>query len=308
MSQNDNAVLTAAVGYVYTAPAGTPRPTPDQISALDADTFGAHTFRLVSPVAVSADWILHVGQDATPTLGAGLFADDIQGVLEALPSVGVGNVKVVGDETVEDGFVVSFIGALHGQTVAFRAESDFRNAGKDKPAAEGEAEAKPVASARNNSVRVTEISPPLAWKSVGHTSRGDLPEFGYDGGDTEVRGTWQNESLKEIQTKTLDDFLKIVLHQFDTDSFELYYGKDASRDQGVFGVKGGTMTPLEKALLIIIVDGDSQVGFYSPKASIRRDDSISLKVDDFAALPIRATFLKHGSSNKFEWIAEDLFS
>jgi hypothetical protein len=72
-------------------------------------------------------------------------------------------------------------------------------------------------------------------------------------------------------------------------------------------VAGGTPVPLEKALLIIIVDGDTKIAFYSPKASIRRDDSIQLKVDDFGALPIRATFLKYGSRNKFEWINEDLF-
>jgi hypothetical protein len=41
---------------------------------------------------------------------------------------------------------------------------------------------------------------------------------------------------------------------------------------------------------------------------MRRDDSISLATDEFASLPVRATFLKYGSANKFEWINEDLFS
>jgi hypothetical protein len=143
---------------------------------------------------------------------------------------------------------------------------------------------------------------------VGHTSRGDLPEFGFDGGDTEVRGSWQNESLREVVTAPIADYLTLLLHQFDTETFELYYGKDASSAKGVFGVSGGSTPAVEKALLVIIQDGDTKVGFYSPKASIRRDDSISLAVDDFAALPVRATFLKHGSKNKFEWINEDLFS
>jgi hypothetical protein len=75
----------------------------------------------------------------------------------------------------------------------------------------------------------------------------------------------------------------------------------------VFGVAGGTPSPVEHALLIVIVDGNRKVAFYSPKASLRRDDSISLAVDEFASLPVRATFLKYGASNKFEWIAEDLF-
>jgi hypothetical protein len=74
----------------------------------------------------------------------------------------------------------------------------------------------------------------------------------------------------------------------------------------VFGVTG-TAAPVEKALLIIIVDGDVKVGFYSPKASFRRDDSISLKTDEFAAIPVRATFLKFGSANKYQWVNADLF-
>ena len=76
----------------------------------------------------------------------------------------------------------------------------------------------------------------------------------------------------------------------------------------MFGVANGNPAPVEKALLIVIVDGVRKVAFYSPKASLRRDDSISLAVDEFATLPIRATFLKHSNANKFEWVAENLFA
>lgn len=215
MAQNDNAVVTAAVGYVFIAEPGTARPTPAELAALDLDA-------------------LVDGKAATTTVDAG---------------DGSGTTKTV-------------------------------KAGGSLPA---------------------------AWTNIGHTSRGDLPEFGFDGGDTEVRGTWQNESLREVETKPIGDFLKMALHQFDTETFELYYGKNASKDAGVFGVAGGNSKSVEKALLIVIVDGDVRIGFYSPKASVRRDDSISLKTDEFAALPVRATFLKDGTKNKFEWINEDLF-
>ena len=36
------------------------------------------------------------------------------------------------------------------------------------------------------------------WTDLGHTSRGDLPEFGSDGGDADVKGTWQNEKLRNV--------------------------------------------------------------------------------------------------------------
>ena len=210
MALNDTAVITAAVGYIFIATAGTARPSPADLAAIDLSELAAR-------------------------------AGDVE-----LDDDGVPIVKAV-------------------------------------------------------------TGLPAAWTNIGHTSRGDLPEFGFDGGDTEVRGTWQNESLREVETKPIGDFLKMALHQFDVDTFELYYGKNASATPGVFGVAGGNSKSVEKALFIVIVDGDERIGFYSPKASIRRDDSISLKTDEFAALPVRATFLKDGNKNKFEWINEDLF-
>ena len=44
-----------------------------------------------------------------------------------------------------------------------------------------------------------------AWEEIGHTSSEDLPEFGYDGGDTESRGTWQKKSLREVTTEAAVD-------------------------------------------------------------------------------------------------------
>ena len=190
MAQNDNAVLTAAVGYVYTAPVGTAAPTPAELATLDPED----------------------------------------------PS---------------------------GWTAA-------------------------------------------SWDSIGHTSRGDMPEFGFDGGESEVRGSWQKKKLREVTPDDPIDYLTLFLHQFDEDALALYYGANASATPGVFGVKSGA-SPLEKAFLLIIVDGEEKVGFRAAKASVKRDDAIQLPVDDLAALPIRATFLDYQSENLFEWINEDLF-
>lgn len=148
---------------------------------------------------------------------------------------------------------------------------------------------------------------PAAWINAGHTARDTLPEFGYEGGDTEVRGTWQNESLREVETKPLADSIKLQFHQFDADTLELYYGKNASTTAGVFGVKGGPSTPIERALLIIIVDGEEKIGFHASKTSLRRDESIKLKTDEFGAFPVKGTFLNLGAKLKYSWINEDLF-
>ena len=56
---------------------------------------------------------------------------------------------------------------------------------------------------------------PSTWTVLGHTSRNDMPEFGFDGGDSEVKGTWQKKKLKEVTTEDPVDYLTIYLQQFD---------------------------------------------------------------------------------------------
>ncbi|QGH79694.1 major tail protein [Gordonia phage Anon] len=193
MSLNDEAVLTAALGYVFTAPAGTAAPTPTQLATIDLEN---------------------------PT---------------------------------------SWTGAT-------------------------------------------------GWDSIGHTSREEMPEFGFDGDESEVKGSWQKKKLREISTEDPIDFLTMQLHQFDEDAFNLYYGENASSTPGVFGVSSKGNKRSEKAILLVLVDGDERVGFHAHKASVKRDDSIQLPIDDLAALPIRATFLDYEDELLFSWINEDLFN
>lgn len=159
---------------------------------------------------------------------------------------------------------------------------------------------------------------PVGWVPVGHTSRDDLPEFGSDGGDTEVRGSWQNASLRQVVTDTAVDFVTINLLQFDNDTLALYYGAENALVNGErrFRVATTPTGTVEKAMLIVIVDGNVSVGLYAPRVSFTRDDAISLATDDFGTLPVRATFLQGtdgalGDSLLFDWIggsivAEDL--
>lgn len=334
MSQNDSAVLTAAIGYVYIAAPGTPRPSPSQLESIDPETFGSSSSSLkASAVPTGGTFALTVGEGAVapkqavtapvtvpatdgdtaaavpaktaktvapvdanakqaPTgttldLAFDAGSAEVQTALENIEGIGVGQVKVTGEGFNGDGFVVAFIGTLAGENVAVTVNS------KLEPA----------------SVTVTPevVGTPNGWSALGHTSRDDLPEFGFDGGDTEVRGTWQNESLREVVTKPIADYLTLWLAQFDQETLELFYGEDASSTPGVFGVRGGTPVPAERALWLVIVDGDTKIGFYAPKTSIRRDDSIQLAVDEFATFPVKATFLKFGSSNVFEWVNAELF-
>ncbi|ASR77128.1 major tail protein [Mycobacterium phage MyraDee] len=147
-----------------------------------------------------------------------------------------------------------------------------------------------------------------AWEQIGHTSRDDMPEFGYDGGETEVRGTWQKKRLREVESgDPVADSVTVVLEQFDLGSLELYYGENASTVNGEFGVDGN-FKPVERAFLVIIVDGETRIGFYAAKASIKRDDSIDLPVDGFAGLPVKATFLDMAGQLLYKWISKALLT
>ena len=282
MSLNDNAVLTAAVGWVYSAPVGTARPTPANITAFDPSTFApAANSKSLTITGTAGTYTISVGGVASAAIQYDANANAIKAAIEGIAAVGVGKVTVTGTGP----FVIALDPAVVGAVTVTGTGLTG-----------GTAALAPV------------VGTGTGWTNIGHTSRGDLPEFGFEGGDTEVKGTWQNESLREVVTDPVADYLTLLLHQFDTQAFELYYGTDASVEAGVFGVANGNPAPVEKALLIVIVDGSRKVAFYSPKASLRRDDSISLAVDEFATLPIRATFLKHSNANKFEWVAENLFA
>lgn len=144
------------------------------------------------------------------------------------------------------------------------------------------------------------------WESVGHTARDELPEFGFDGGDREVRGTWQNEALRSVVTESPVDFVTFRLHQVDESTLALYYSQaNSSATVGVFAVADAPTGSTEKALLIVVIDGDTHVGFHSGKVSIARDDSIGMEIDGFMEFPVRATVLKNGTDPIFSWIGLD---
>lgn len=282
MAINDKAVITAAGGYVFVAAPGTAAPTPAELDTIDPAAFGAQVQTLTgSPTA--GTFAFKLGTATSTPVPYNATAAQIQGALETMEGIGAGNAKATG--TLSAGVAIAFIGKLQGKTVDITID----NAGL------------------TGTLALEETTAPNGWSNIGHTSDDDMPEWGFDGGDSEVKGTWQNPALREVETETAADYLTLFLHQFDTDTFELYYGKDSSTTKGVFGVAGGTPQPNERAFLVIIVDGDVRIGFYAPKASVKRDDAIQMPNDEFAALPIRATFLKNGAANLYEWINEDLF-
>ncbi|UQV56385.1 phage tail protein [Corynebacterium pseudodiphtheriticum] len=271
---NDSAVFTAAMGYVYTAPVGTPAPTPEQLKKFDADTFGLPEFSV--RVTGTGKFTLSSKSKTTEQLDAkASTAAEVQAALN----------KVVTDAQ----FVVS--GGTGNFNVSVSAKGEV---GANFLTGTGVGGSAPT-------VAVSRTSEGAVWDPIGHTGVDDLPEFGYEGGDTESKGTWQKKAFKEITTEAPVDYVTVKALQFDPATMELYYGKNASAEEGVFGVENPGQNTAERAVLIVMVDGEFKIGFSAAKASIRRDESISLSGEDFSTLPLRATFVKHPGRHLFEW-------
>lgn len=288
----DEAVITAAQGYVFRAPVGTAAPTPADVDALvDPEVFGSQvsTFT-VTGTPTGGSWTVKCASGDTPvTVPFNPTKAQFQDALESLQSVGVGNTVVTGT-ALSSGFAVSFVGPLQGKTITITIVDAGLTGGTTPHVTSS------VTTATNG------------WINIGHTGRKKLPEFGFEGGKLEVKGSWQKLRLREIQTgDPVVDSVKIELEQFDPVALELYYGEDSADTPGVFGV-AGDFIPIECALLIVIMDGDIRIGFYAPRASVSRDASITLTEDDFGSLPIKASFLNLGSRRLFDWISEALLS
>src|SRR5690606_33501875 len=149
----------------------------------------------------------------------------------------------------------------------------------------------------------TDGSDLTGWDNLGHTAREELPEFGFDGGVTEPRGTWQAEALRTVVTDPAVDYVTFTAHQFVDQVFVLGSNSDSQPDEEVvFAVTSMHSVDQERALSIVIIDGQNKVAFHALLTGLRREEAMSPSVDEFAGIPIRATFLTPEEGFLFSWI------
>lgn len=151
---------------------------------------------------------------------------------------------------------------------------------------------------------VSLTAPAAPWENLGHTSREDGLTITRDGGDSEVLGTWQNDSLRErVDPTTLA--VTMFAHQVDQTVLGLYFPGGDAATPGRYGVTSASGSA-ERALYIRIVDGANEVGLYAPKVSIRSDDDVEVDVEGFLAFPLRATILQVTGSNLMDFIGDSV--
>lgn len=291
MSLDDSEVVVAATGYLYVNDTiGAVAPTPNEIDVFDPATFGGQKTNVkITGAPTGGTFTLTVAGDTTTALAWNIGKAALQAAVEALASVGPGNTTITGTLISDgSGFTIGWAGALLGETVVVSSTAGSLTGGTS-PA-----------------VPVTTPVAANGWINLGHSSRTKLPEFGYAGGKLEMKGSWQKERLRQIQSGApIEDSVKAQLEQWNRRTMELYFGADVAETDGVFGVSGD-WTPVEKAFLTVLVDQEVNLGCYASKASIARDAAVEIPIDDFSSLPIAATFLNLGTRRLYDWISNDL--
>lgn len=284
MALVDEKVFTASTGYVFKAPVGTAAPSRAALKNFNPETFGASSVKVtVTGAPTGGTFTLTHKGNATAALQYNATPAEIQAELSKLASIGAGNVVVTGEAG--KNYEVAFIGKLAKANEELTATAALT--GGTTP----NVEVKKGAEAND-------------WELAGHTAQEELPEFGFDGGDTKVKGSWQKKKLKEVTEEDPVDYVIIRFVQWDVETLEAYFGKNKSTTEGIYG-SDGSRTSIEVAILIVMVDGPFVIAFTAAKATLRREEAIKLEADEFAILPVRATFVNHPGRLLFEWITPE---
>lgn len=139
---------------------------------------------------------------------------------------------------------------------------------------------------------------------IGHTTLDEVVAFGADGGDSDVKGSLQNKSLRETVTSEAVDYLTVTSLQIKSgEILNLYYG-GGTEAAGTFDTPDTPLTQ-ERALLIAIADAGGPAALWVTRSSVRRDDTISMPGDDFSTVPLRFTFLKQSGQPKVRWMSDN---
>lgn len=146
---------------------------------------------------------------------------------------------------------------------------------------------------------------PTGFRSLGHTSTDDLPKWDGDGGDTEVKGSWEKAKLREVAKDVEVSWMDVIALQFDNEIMSLQSGGGDASKPGQFRAPKNKTFP-ELGVLVVYMDNAGQVvGELVPRTSVRKGDNIEHKTDEFSGVPLRFTQLTPKSLPEHIWIGHN---
>lgn len=154
------------------------------------------------------------------------------------------------------------------------------------------------------SVDIESDTPVTGWDNLGHTSKDTHVILNRDATQGDVKGTWQNPNLRKA-ADTVAWSLSAPALQVTNLVLDMYFGDGDKSTAGHYGVSGSEAA-IERALYLLLVDGNTRAGFGFAKASITGDDNIEFDPENFVTLAVKATILKSTGSNLLDLYAAGL--
>lgn len=133
------------------------------------------------------------------------------------------------------------------------------------------------------------LNPDTPWEELGHTSVEDILSWATEGGETTTLASLQSPSLRATSSARTESFTTTLL-QWDEQSLPFYFGSNMEliTESTILQGVNSNPTPVEKALLIVLRDGQNAFPIYAPSVSIARGDDLSIdSTEDLAGLPIQ---------------------
>lgn len=130
---------------------------------------------------------------------------------------------------------------------------------------------------------------------IGYTSIDELPGFDSDVEGGEKKGAWENDSLRQTAVKTTDTVNVQPIQWSETPLTHRFGPGVIDGEKGHFEVPAA-YTATEVALLIVLIDGNDNLGIHIWKAASAPGDGIEFDAEEFAALPITYTVLQYASA------------
>lgn len=129
------------------------------------------------------------------------------------------------------------------------------------------------------------------WSPLGYTSLDELPGIGSETEGGEKQGVWENPDFR-MSPITSTDTVSVKPVQWTEVPLSHRFGAGVKWDKALGKVSVPKVyTPVEVALLVLILDGDRPLGLHYYRAASAPDGDLELDPEQFATLPVKYTVL-----------------